>query len=114
MRRAQQRDPGNANQYSVLLELQADCFAGVWANAATQTSDSGGQPLFTSLTTQDIQEALTAAAAVGDDSIQRKSGVAVNEGAFTHGSSEQRQQWTYQGYSTGDPTQCNTFGNALS
>ena len=96
MRRAQQRDPGNANQYSVLLELQADCFAGVWANNASRTTDAGGQPLFKSLTTQDIQEALNAAAAVGDDSIQRKSGVAVNEGAFTHGSSAQREQWTYQ------------------
>jgi len=114
MRRAQQRDPGNANQYSVLLELQADCFAGVWANQASRTSDSGGQPLFKSLTTQDIQEALTAAAAVGDDSIQKKSGVAVNEAAFTHGSAQQRQQWTYQGYTTGDPRQCNTFGNSLS
>jgi uncharacterized protein len=113
MRRAQQRDPANANQYSVLLELQADCFAGAWAHNASQTSDANGQPLFKSLTTQDIQEALNAAAAVGDDSIQRKSGVAVNEGAFTHGSSQQREQWTYQGYTTGDPRQCNTFGNAL-
>ncbi|HEY1484895.1 MAG TPA: neutral zinc metallopeptidase [Micromonosporaceae bacterium] len=113
MRRAQQRDPANANQYSILLELQADCFAGVWANNATKTSDSGGQPLFTSLTTQDIQEALNAAAAVGDDSIQRKSGVAINEAAFTHGSAAQREQWTYQGYTTGDPRQCNTFGNSL-
>jgi uncharacterized protein len=113
MRRAQQRDPANANQYSVLLELQADCFAGVWARNASQTSDAGGQPLFTSVTTQDIQEALNAAAAVGDDAIQRKSGVAVNEGAFTHGSAAQREQWTYQGYTTGDPRQCDTFGNSL-
>jgi predicted metalloprotease len=114
MRRAQQRDPGNANQYSVLLELQADCFAGVWANHATRTADANGQPLFKSLTTQDIQDALNAAAAVGDDAIQRKSGVAINEAAFTHGSSQQREQWTYQGYTTGDPKRCNTFGNSLS
>jgi hypothetical protein len=113
MRRAQQRDPGNANRYSVMLELQADCYAGVWANKASQTTDAGGQPLFKSLTTQDIQEALTAASAVGDDAIQQKMGGQVNESAFTHGSSAERQQWFYQGYTTGDPRQCNTFGNAL-
>ena len=113
MRRAQQRDPANTNQYSVLLELQADCFAGVWASNAGRTTDAGGQPLFTSLTAQDIQEALNAAAAVGDDSIQRQAGVAVNEAAFTHGSSAQREQWTYKGYTTGDPKQCNTFGSSL-
>jgi predicted metalloprotease len=113
MRRAQQRYPGNANRYSVLLELQADCFAGVWANHAARTSDVNGQPLFKSLTTQDIQEAINAAGAVGDDSIQRRSGGAVNEAAFTHGSSEQRAQWTLEGYTSGDPRQCNTFGNTL-
>ena len=113
MRRAQQRDPGNANQYSVLLELQADCLAGAWARGATQTTDANGQPLFKSLTTQDIQEALTAAAAVGDDAIQRRSGAQVNPESFTHGSSQQREQWTYRGYTTGDPRQCNTFGSAL-
>jgi predicted metalloprotease len=114
MRRAQQRDPSNANKYSVLLELQADCFAGVWAHNATRTTDAGGQPLFTSLTAQDIQDALNAAAAVGDDAIQRDAGMPVNEAGFTHGSSEQREQWTNQGYTTGDPKQCNTFGKALS
>jgi predicted metalloprotease len=113
MRRAQQRDPGAANQYSVLLELQADCLAGVWARNATQTTDANGQPLFKSLTTDDIKQALDAAAAVGDDNIQRRSGSEINEHAFTHGSSQQREQWTYQGYSTGDPRQCNTFGNSL-
>jgi predicted metalloprotease len=114
MRRAQQRDPRNANQYSVLLELQADCFAGVWAANASRTSDANGQPLFKSLTTQDIQEALDAAAAVGDDAIQQRSGQRVNEGAFTHGSSAQREQWTYKGYTSGDPRRCDTFGNSLS
>lgn len=113
-RRAQQRDPGNANQYSVLLELQADCFAGAWAANASRTSDVNGQPLFKSLTTQDIQEALNAAAAVGDDTIQRKSGSAVNEKAFTHGTSAQREQWTYKGYSSGDPRSCDTFGSTLA
>jgi predicted metalloprotease len=113
MRRAQQRDPRNANAYSVALELQADCFAGVWANKASQTTDAGGAPIFTSLTQQDINEALTAAAAVGDDSIQKKTTGRVNESAFTHGSAAQRQQWFDQGFRTGDPRQCNTFGNAL-
>jgi predicted metalloprotease len=113
MRRAQQRDPGNANRYSVLLELQADCYAGVWTKHATQTTDAGGQPLFKSVTQQDIQEALAAAAAVGDDTIQQRSTGRVNESAFTHGSSAQRQQWFGQGNSTGDPKQCDTFGNAL-
>lgn len=113
MRRAQQRDPNNANQYSVMLELQADCLAGAWTRSATQTTTANGQPLFTSLSDQDIQEALQAAAAVGDDNIQKRSTGRVDEAGFTHGSSEQRQQWFYQGYRTGDPRQCNTFGNSL-
>jgi predicted metalloprotease len=71
MRRQQQRDPGNANALSVMLELQADCYSGAWARAATTTTDAGGQPLFTRVTDQDIQQALTAAAAVGDDTIQK-------------------------------------------
>ncbi len=113
MRRAQQRDPRNANAYSVMLELQADCYAGVWATKATTTTDAGGAPIFTSLTQQDINEALTAAAAVGDDTIQKKSTGRVNESSFTHGSAAQRQQWFDQGFRTGDPRQCNTFGNSL-
>ncbi|HEY3010542.1 MAG TPA: neutral zinc metallopeptidase [Micromonosporaceae bacterium] len=71
------------------------------------------RPLFKSLTTQDTQQALTAAAAVGDDAIQQKMGGQVNESAFTHGSSAQRQQWFNEGYTTGDPRRCDTFGNAL-
>ena len=109
MRRAQQRDPANANRYSVALELQADCYAGVWANAASRTTDATGKPLFTSITQQDINEALQAAAAVGDDTIQKQSTGQINESAFTHGSAQQRQQWFNQGYTTGDPRQCNTF-----
>jgi predicted metalloprotease len=109
--RAQQRDPDNANAYSVRLELQADCYAGVWTKHATETTDAGGRPLFTSVTQQDIQQALEAAAAVGDDSIQRKSGVNVDESQFTHGSSAQRQQWFDTGYRSGDGRTCNTFGS---
>jgi predicted metalloprotease len=113
VRRAQQRDPGNANQYSVGLELQADCYAGVWAKNATETTDAGGQPIFRSITQADIDQALEAAAAVGDDTIQRRSGGPVNESEFTHGSAAQRQQWFGQGFETGDPKACDTFGNAL-
>jgi predicted metalloprotease len=113
MRRAQQRDPGNANEYSVMLELQADCLAGAWAAEAEETTDAAGQPLFEAVTDQHIAEALEAAAAVGDDTIQERTTGDVDPESFTHGSSEQRQQWFTTGYRTGDPRQCDTFGNAL-
>jgi predicted metalloprotease len=113
MRRAQQRDPGNANRYSVMLELQADCYSGVWAAHATQTRDASGHPIFTQVTQQDIQDAVHAAGAVGDDAIRRQAGRPVNQETFTHGSSQQREQWFTQGYRTGDPKSCNTFGGAL-
>jgi hypothetical protein len=113
VRRAQQRDPGNADAYSVGLELQADCYAGVWAYHASETTDAGGAPIFASITAEDITQALGAAAAVGDDTIQRRAGQKVNEESFTHGSAAQRQQWFTTGSSTGDPKQCNTFGAAL-
>jgi predicted metalloprotease len=113
MRRAQQRDPSNANAYSVKLELQADCYAGVWTKHATETTSTGGQPLFTSVTADDVSQALDAAAAVGDDAIQKKMGGGVDESKFTHGSSEERQRWFNQGYGGGDPRSCDTFGNSL-
>jgi hypothetical protein len=113
VRRAQQRDPGNTNRYSVMLELQADCYAGVWAKHATQTEDLQGDPIFTSITDQDIKEGLDAAAAVGDDAIQKKSGGQIDESQFTHGTSAERQHWFTQGYETGNPKACDTFGNAL-
>ncbi len=109
VRRQMERDPSNANRYSVMLELQADCYAGVWTKHASTTTDASGRPLFTSITQQDINEALAAAAAVGDDAIQKKMGGGVDESQFTHGSSAQRQQWFSKGYSTGDPKACNTF-----
>jgi uncharacterized protein len=112
MRRAQQRDPNNANRYSVMLELQADCYSGVWTRHATETTSTGGQPLFTSITQDDVNQALNAAAAVGDDAIQKKMGGGVDESKFTHGSSQDRQRWFSQGYNTGDPKGCDTFGNA--
>jgi len=113
VRRAQERDPGNANKYSVMLELQADCFAGVWSKNATQTTDAGGQPIFRSITQADIDQALDAAAAVGDDTIQRKSGGPVDESQFTHGTAAQRQQWFGRGFQNGDGRSCDTFGNAV-
>jgi predicted metalloprotease len=109
--RAQQRDPANANRYSVLLELQADCFAGTWAKAATTTTDAGGQPLFKSITDADVQEAIEAAEAIGDDAIQEKAGMQVNPDKFTHGTSAQRKQWFLRGQQTGDPKQCDTFAS---
>jgi hypothetical protein len=113
MRRAQQRDPGNANEYSVMLELQADCLAGAWAYGAEGTTDERGQPLFQAITERDIAEALEAAAAVGDDAIQERTTGQVNPEAFTHGTAAQRQQWFQTGYTTGDPLRCDTFGNGL-
>jgi uncharacterized protein len=113
LRRAQERDPDNANEYSVMLELQADCLAGAWASGAAETTDANGQPLFEAVTEQHIAEALEAAAAVGDDAIQEQTTGQVNPEAFTHGSSRQRQQWFNTGYRTGDPRQCDTFGDAL-
>jgi predicted metalloprotease len=113
MRRAQERDPGNANRYSVMMELQADCYAGAWAKNATGTDDESGSKIFTSITEQDIKEGLDTAAAIGDDTIQRKSGRATDESEFTHGSSADRQKWFRTGFAGGDPKQCDTFGNAL-
>ncbi len=110
----EQSNPNDANKYSVMLELQADCYAGVWANHATATTDTHGNKIFTSITAQDIQDAITAAGSVGDDAIQKKMGGTVNESAFTHGSSAQREQWLKTGYNSGDPKSCDTFGNSLS
>jgi hypothetical protein len=109
VRRAQQRDPDNANQYSILLELQADCYAGSWAAHAAKTEDLKGNQLFEAITKRDIAEALQAAAAVGDDSIQRRSGRGIDQESWTHGSSEQRQHWFTTGYESGEPAKCDTF-----
>ncbi len=100
MRAAQQRDPGAANQLSVALELQADCFAGVWGHSTEQRNllDPG-----------DVESGLKAAAAVGDDRIQRMSRGTVNPETFTHGSSAQRMQWFQRGFQDGSIAACNTF-----
>ena len=93
-----------ANAISVQVELQADCYAGVWANAARDRLK---------LTDDDIRSALDTAARIGDDALQQKSQGVVVPDSFTHGTSEQRQTWFHRGYQSGDPDQCDTF-NARS
>ena len=97
----QRASAAQGNAMSVKLELQADCLAGVWAaraNEARQILDNG-----------DIEEALTAASAIGDDRLQKQSRGTVAPDSFTHGSSEQRMRWFKRGIDSGDMNQCNTF-----
>jgi hypothetical protein len=108
----QQVTPGAAGPASgtVRLELQADCYAGSWANHAETVPDESGQPLIAEITDDDINRALDAAGRIGDDFIQENLGSGqVDQDAFTHGSSEQRQRWFRTGYEAGDPAQCDTF-----
>jgi uncharacterized protein len=113
VQRQSERDPGAANALSVKLELQADCLAGVWAKHAIETTDAKGTPIFKSLTQQDIDQALEAAAAIGDDKIQEKSGGPVDESKFTHGTAKQRSDWFNNGYRSGDGRQCDTFSKGV-
>ena len=100
MRNAVQRNPAAGNQLSVAMELQADCYAGVWAYSAARAGiiEAG-----------DLDEGLGAAAAVGDDRLQKMSTGRVNPESFTHGSSADRRAWFSKGFDSGDPRSCDTF-----
>lgn len=105
VQRAQRNDPDRANQYSVALELQADCYAGVWVGdvAARGLLDSRAE----------IQEALAAAEGVGDDRIQQKTQGRIDPESWTHGSAQQRQDWFMRGFNTRDPRECDTFAEVI-
>jgi predicted metalloprotease len=105
---ASARDEGEANRYSVALELQADCYAGVWAANAARVSE--GQ---VALETGDLEEGVRAAEAIGDDTLQRQNQGQVVPDSFTHGSSQQRMEWLSRGYRIGDPAACDTFNGLL-
>ncbi|MDA8018688.1 MAG: zinc metallopeptidase [Thermoanaerobaculia bacterium] len=101
MRRLQRQNPRRANDLSVRMELQADCLAGVWGHTAAQK----GQ-----LESGDVEEGLRAAAAVGDDRLQKAATGMVQPETFTHGTSRQRMEWFQRGFRSGDPDVCDTFG----
>jgi uncharacterized protein len=106
VRQIEQRSPSYANEFSVALELQADCFAGAWASSVAERG------LFDR--PDEIEEALAAAEAVGDDRILESAGMDVNPESFTHGTAEQRRSWFETGFRTGDPEACRTFDGALA
>lgn len=100
VRQAQETNPSEANQLSVRLELQADCYSGVWAHSTDQRR---------LLEQGDVDEALGAASAVGDDRIQQRTRGRINVDSFTHGSAAQRSEWFKRGFTSGDPRSCSTL-----
>jgi predicted metalloprotease len=100
VRQLQESNPSQANELSVRLELQADCYAGVWGHATSQRDH---------LVQGDVDEALSAASAVGDDRIQKQTTGRVNVDSFTHGSAAQRSQSFKRGFESGDPKSCDTL-----
>jgi predicted metalloprotease len=100
VRQLQRQNPRSQNELSVRMELQADCFAGVWAHSTAERN---------LLEADDVEEALRAAAAVGDDHIQKMAGGRVSPESFTHGSSAQRMEWFRKGMESGNPAACDTF-----
>jgi predicted metalloprotease len=103
VRQAQEARPTAANALSVRLELQADCYAGIWGHSTAERKI---------LEAGDVDEALSAAASIGDDRIQRMSGRGVQPDSFTHGSSAQRVQWFKRGFESGDLDACDTFSGS--
>jgi predicted metalloprotease len=103
VRKAQQRaSEAQGNALQVKMELQADCYAGVWAARDTNLMEAG-----------DLEEGMRAAQAIGDDTLQKSAGQRPVPESFTHGSSAQRMEWLRKGLSTGDPAQCDTFAGAI-
>ena len=100
VRQAQQQNPRAANQMQVRMELQADCYAGVWAAKNRNLIEPG-----------DLEEGMRAASAIGDDTLMKQSGRRVSPESFTHGSSAQRMEWLRRGLETGDEDQCDTFAD---
>jgi predicted metalloprotease len=98
VRRAQRQNPQQANALQVGMELQADCYAGVWAGRNKDRIEPG-----------DMEEGLTAASAIGDDTLMKNAGQRVSPESFTHGSSAQRMQWLRRGLETGNEDACDTF-----
>jgi uncharacterized protein len=107
MRQAQRADPSASNALSVRLELQADCYAGVWGHSAAQPGRTAQGKV--ELEAGDVEEGLRAAAAIGDDRLQKMATGHVMPERFTHGSSEQRVTWFKRGFDGGDPRACDTF-----
>jgi hypothetical protein len=105
VRRLQARDRKNANQYGIDMELQADCFAGAWGKMA---NDRGNL----TITRAELKQAMNAAAAVGDDRIQKQAGMRVNPDTWTHGSARQRESWYLVGFNTGDFSRCDTYASS--
>ena len=100
VRQEQQRNPDEANELSIRMELQADCFAGVWGYTAYEDE---------LLEEGDVEEGLAAAAAIGDDRLQEQASGRIDRESWTHGSSEQRVKWFKRGLESGDPNSCETF-----
>jgi hypothetical protein len=106
---SQVRTQSGPTSDSVRLELQADCYAGMWTRGATGTTDESGTQIFESIDDSDISEALDSAKAVGDDRIQQAGGGDVNKEQWTHGSSEERMRWFTTGHNATDIKECDTF-----